>query len=196
MKFNHTCSCACEECCYIKQADKDDLCHCFPYEKSYYTKEKRKEIVDEYLRKQKEAAEKTKPQFMAFMENFNKIRSAYQKIQPTPEEQEYLNRDFIYRERNSCHRTTYGDYYISDSDSDDESEEEEEKKETKKKKKKKQTKVKETKEEFLPKVLKDNGIRDKKSWKLWLRSNHPDKNPQIKLELCQNIIREGRQMGW
>lgn len=39
-------------------------------------------------------------------------------------------------------------------------------------------------------------ITTKKEWYAWLKRNHPDKNTQVDLDICQKVIAEGKARGW
>lgn len=45
-------------------------------------------------------------------------------------------------------------------------------------------------------ILVELQITTKKEWKAWLRNNHPDKNSNIDITLCQEVISAGRAKGW
>lgn len=45
-------------------------------------------------------------------------------------------------------------------------------------------------------LLSDNRITSRKEWLKWLNEHHPDKNPKTDLELCQEIVARGREIGY
>ena len=46
------------------------------------------------------------------------------------------------------------------------------------------------------KKLNSMGISDRKEWKKWMITNHPDKNHQADQDLFEKVVSAGRTMSW